>query len=150
MTKGVSPLSQGERIRQARTQKEWTQVQLANKVGVAATTVQNWEAGRKPAGRKNLRLVAKALDVQLAWLDGEEEAVSSLSWPALIGREVTLYFTNRIVAGRLAGAENSGLLISDAVVSFPDDSGRSLTPEDVFFFAFGDFLCQIHGGFNAR
>lgn len=146
MAKDFAPSSQGERIRKARTQKEWTQAELANKVGVATTTVQNWESGRKPAGRKNLHLVAKVLNVKFSWLDGEEKTVSSLSWSSFIGRQVTLLLpepTGRLmVTGRLAGVEAAGIWLADVVALFgiSEVAGNS---EDLQFHAFGTFIGNL-------
>lgn len=35
----------GDRIREMRTQKEWSQAELARRVGVSRATVNQWEAG---------------------------------------------------------------------------------------------------------
>lgn len=42
----------GQRIREMREQKEWTQAELARRIGVSRATVNQWESGRI----KNIRL----------------------------------------------------------------------------------------------
>lgn len=77
------------------------------------------------------------------------KAALPISWSTLIGRQVVLLLEETTVAGRLAGAEDSGLWISEVVVSF-QGSESAAPPEDVFFHAFGSFTGYLQGGVNAR
>ena len=49
-------------LKQWRRLKDITQEELAEKIGVSATTIWAWENGTMPSGR-NLQIVANALEV---------------------------------------------------------------------------------------
>jgi transcriptional regulator with XRE-family HTH domain len=52
-------------IRQLREERGWTQLELANRLGVTPATVYNWERARfEPTGSK-LRLLARAFGVSM-------------------------------------------------------------------------------------
>ena len=64
-------------IRQLREAKKWTQVDLANKVGVAPSTVYNWERGKVEPRVSQLRSLADTFgvrmdDIALVILGGQE------------------------------------------------------------------------------
>ena len=46
-------------IKQLREEREWTQLALANKLGVTPSTVYKWEAGRNEPKVAQLRAVAR-------------------------------------------------------------------------------------------
>lgn len=52
----------GKRIKAARTEKHWTQMDLAREASVSLATVQRWERGQLPRVRELIRL-AELLDV---------------------------------------------------------------------------------------
>lgn len=54
----------GRRLRQARTEAELTQQQLASKVGLSRASVANIEAGRQPFLLHTLNSFAAALEVK--------------------------------------------------------------------------------------
>ena len=56
----------GEDIRRLRKGKSWTQQELADRVGVAKTTVLDWEKDRYFPEGKNLANLARALSVSMA------------------------------------------------------------------------------------
>lgn len=82
----------GNNIRDERKKRGLTQAQLAEKIGVAQTTVANWENDTRNASVKNLQKIADALEIPIAnlavavvyrngefvkddsWLDGERIA----------------------------------------------------------------------------
>ena len=63
----------GEEIRRLRKEKKWTQQDLANEVGVAKTTVLDWEKNRYSPEGKNVNNLARALGVSIAYLMGETD-----------------------------------------------------------------------------
>jgi len=64
----------GERIKQARENKEIDQVDLAGRVGVVARTLQRWEKGEQVPGGDDLMELAKATGARAEWLlTGEGE-----------------------------------------------------------------------------
>ena len=63
----------GEEIRRLRKEKKWTQQDLANEVGVAKTTVLDWEKNRYSPEGKNVNNLARALNVSIAYLMGETD-----------------------------------------------------------------------------
>lgn len=55
----------GKAIARARQRKSWTQVELADRLGVHETTVVAWETGRHYPKRK-LGAIEEALEISLA------------------------------------------------------------------------------------
>lgn len=64
----------GPQLRDIRTAKGITQAALAEKIGVAQTTVSAWELGIAEPSIARLRRIARALGVTTADLIGEEAA----------------------------------------------------------------------------
>ncbi len=63
-----------QRLKEARNNKNMTQRQLADKIGVSATTLTNYETNKsKVPGADTLVLLAEALDVSIDWLLGNEK-----------------------------------------------------------------------------
>jgi transcriptional regulator with XRE-family HTH domain len=52
-------------IRELREKHGWTQLDLANKVGVTPSTIYNWESGRFEPRASQLRDLAQALGVRM-------------------------------------------------------------------------------------
>jgi len=70
----------GERLREARENKEMDQVTLADKAGVVARTLQRWEKGEQVPDGVSITRLAKATGVQASWLltgEGDMYAVPS-------------------------------------------------------------------------
>jgi len=68
----------GERIRFARENKEIDQIELAERVGVVARTLQRWEKGEQVPGGDYLMALAKSTGVRPEWLlTGEGEMYST-------------------------------------------------------------------------
>lgn len=57
----------GERVKAARIQRGFSQAELARKIGVSATTIQNYESGQFPKGELAVQL-ATHLECTLDWL----------------------------------------------------------------------------------
>ncbi len=62
-------MSSSEKIRQLRKEKGLTQKQLAEKTGIAAITIQQYEAGKYEPKLDKLRRIAAALDVTIGELE---------------------------------------------------------------------------------
>lgn len=58
----------GDRIRRRRKLAGWTQVQLAERIGIDRTFLADVERGKRNISILNLDLIAKGLDVPLARL----------------------------------------------------------------------------------
>jgi transcriptional regulator with XRE-family HTH domain len=58
----------GDRIRRRRKVAGWTQVQLAERIGIDRTFLADVERGKRNISILNLELIAKGLDVPLARL----------------------------------------------------------------------------------
>lgn len=72
----------GDRIREARENKELDQASLAEKAGVVTRTLQRWEKGAQVPDAVALMKLAKATNVQPTWLlTGEGEMYSPPSRP---------------------------------------------------------------------
>jgi transcriptional regulator with XRE-family HTH domain len=52
-------------IRELRTQHQWTQVELANRLGVTPSTVYNWERGNWEPRASQLRQLATLFGVRM-------------------------------------------------------------------------------------
>jgi len=66
-------------IRQLREAREWSQLELANRLGVTPSTVYNWERGRNEPRISQLRAMALAFGVPM-----EEIAVNDQDLEQLV------------------------------------------------------------------
>jgi len=63
-----------EQILAARTEKEWTQTQLAEKLGVSLGSIAGWESGRTEPKRAHiLKAMTKVLGIEFPEAGGSEE-----------------------------------------------------------------------------
>ena len=60
-------------IRALREERGWTQVELAHKIGVAPSTIYNWERGKFEPRVSQLRELAVAFGVRLDEIELVEE-----------------------------------------------------------------------------
>ena len=58
-------------VRQLREEHQWTQLELANKLGVTPATVYNWERGKYEPKAGQLRALARAFGVSMDEIDFE-------------------------------------------------------------------------------
>ena len=65
----------GEKIRQQRRIKGFSQSELSRRVGVSLKTVQRWESGERSPRVEEIQKVAEELDTPVAYLSGETEIV---------------------------------------------------------------------------
>jgi repressor LexA len=73
----------GDRIRDARENKEFDQATLADKVGIVTRTLQRWEKGEQIPDGISITRIAKATNVHPHWLlTGEGEMYPAPSRPA--------------------------------------------------------------------
>ena len=56
-------------IRTLREERGWTQLELANKLGVTPATVYNWERGKYEPKASQLRALARAFGVSMDVVD---------------------------------------------------------------------------------
>lgn len=56
-------------IRELRTEKGWTQLELANKIGVTPMSVYHWERGNNEPKASQLRAMAHAFGVSMDEID---------------------------------------------------------------------------------
>lgn len=71
--KGANGMSIGSRISRRRRTQGMTQNELAEKVGVTFQAVSSWERDEHAPDTDKLKLIAKALEVKVAFLLGEED-----------------------------------------------------------------------------
>jgi transcriptional regulator with XRE-family HTH domain len=67
-TSADTSMTVGERIRKVRTERGWTQDQLARHVDVSRSAVAQWETDRVGQVRGNLTRIAEVLDVSVEFL----------------------------------------------------------------------------------
>lgn len=60
----------GERIKQTRTLREWTQEELAKKIGTTKHVISNWERGKANPDPEQIIALANALEVSTDFLLG--------------------------------------------------------------------------------
>jgi|GEM_PF-1674753 len=65
----------GEKIREARKSHGWNQTTLAGKVGITLQTISRWEKGEREPKAGELKRIASALGVSIAYLMGEEDTI---------------------------------------------------------------------------
>ena len=71
-----------ETIKELREKKGWTQLELANEIGVTPSTIYNWERGRFVPRLAQLRDLARVLGVrmdEMELLDDEDQAKKLVS-----------------------------------------------------------------------
>ena len=66
--KSIPADSLGARIRGAREEKEMTQLELANRVGISRAAVAQWEVNSTSPSLAKIEEIARALDVHAAWI----------------------------------------------------------------------------------
>lgn len=79
----------GERIKKVRKQRDWTQWQLAEKIGVHPAHVTRWEKGRVKPSAKMLLRITKALELkedELITDNGKAGLEACLSDPVLLSQ----------------------------------------------------------------
>ena len=78
--------TRGERIKDARLRKGWTQQQLADAVGVSQPAIGLWERGKRDILADNLMALAKALGVSVEELAGmlDDQEPDFVAWRAFI------------------------------------------------------------------
>lgn len=59
-------------IRELREEHQWSQLELANRLGVTPGTVSNWERGLFEPRARQLRALAEALGVTMETIDLRE------------------------------------------------------------------------------
>ena len=72
--KFLLPMSVGKVIAELRTQRDLTQAELAERVGVSQSYLARWESGRVEPRPKALRKIAQALGVDINELAEERRA----------------------------------------------------------------------------
>lgn len=60
----------GDRIKQTRISKEWTQEELSKKIGTSKNVISNWERGRANPDPKQIIAIANAFEVSSDYLLG--------------------------------------------------------------------------------
>jgi transcriptional regulator with XRE-family HTH domain len=68
-------------IRGLREERGWTQLELANAIGVTPATVYNWERGKYEPKASQLRALARAFAVSMDDIDFEGERRGETSGP---------------------------------------------------------------------
>lgn len=76
----------GERIKELRQEKKWTQRDLGNALGFTAVAIGSWEHGRTTPSMNAIKEIAKVFDVPVDYIvgnimtraDGSEEAKAML------------------------------------------------------------------------
>jgi len=78
----------GSRIAKARYSRGWTASQLAQRIGVKTTSIENWEAERSSPRANRVNQLAGVLNVPLLWLIGGADSPPDIDIPVLDETEV--------------------------------------------------------------
>lgn len=73
----------GVRLKRIRKAGKYTVIALATKAGISPQTIKDLEAGRTDPGIKSLTALAKAFDLSIEELKGEEEVFPAQAVPIL-------------------------------------------------------------------
>ena len=95
MTNGI-----GQRIREKRIAKGWTQQQLEDETGIAFSTLSNYETGLKEPGIFNLNEIANALGTTIDYLyngDDVDKLVATKNKGLLIATAIRILQENEII-----------------------------------------------------
>jgi transcriptional regulator with XRE-family HTH domain len=77
----------GDRLRKAREDHGLSRQELARRLGVAVSTLQNYEEGGDPKGSVLYR-VAKEFDISVDWLLGISQTESCDNTPTNLGKDI--------------------------------------------------------------
>ena len=88
----------GARIASARLVKGFSEQQLAQRLGVQASSIEHWESGEREPRANRLNQLAGVLDVSLMWLMAGEDAPVNTESPGL--------FETKRIEDKLEQAEN--------------------------------------------
>ena len=66
-------MSLGDKIKNARTKKAYSQAELANKIGVSQSAIYYWENGKREPSIETIKKIATALDTNIVSLIGYED-----------------------------------------------------------------------------
>jgi repressor LexA len=127
----------GDRIREARDNKELDQAKLADKAGIVTRTLQRWEKGEQIPDGISITKIAKATGVHPHWLlTGEGELYPQPEAPSNIFRlPQTFIRRNKLVALPLVSAVPAGKLSTHFHPDYVEDYVASDDVKDPQAFA---------------
>ena len=109
----------GARIREFRKGRGFTMVELATEIGVSQPAVSQWETGKEPPGRENIKKLAKVLGITIATLLGEADAYSSTAtFGAVQAAGVTSMPVDVPVFGTAVGGSEGDFSFNGQVVDY--------------------------------
>lgn len=101
----------GARIKEARTEKQWSQAELAKKVGTSKSVISGYETGRNDPAQSMVIKLSEVLEVSINWLMGWEDK------PKEVDSEETI-----ILARKLNKLDQSQIdLINNIIDQFESD-----------------------------
>ena len=71
----------GARISNARITKGYSEHQLAQRIGVQASSIEHWESGEREPRANRLNQLAGVLDVSIMWLMAGDDSPSTADSP---------------------------------------------------------------------
>lgn len=72
-------MSIGDKVKKLRKEKEWTQWDLAHKLGVVQTQINRWESGRFTPSIEVIKKLSRIFDVSIDTLLLDERDIKKLS-----------------------------------------------------------------------
>jgi len=126
-----APTTLGQRIRRARDREGLTQAELADKVGVTAAAICNWEAGTEPRGHNRIRLEA-VLGPLSKRKKANAEGKAEEGAPATADREVSsfgVWLRDQRIKASMSVPELSRAANVSAVALYNIESGKIQNPQ---------------------
>ena len=109
----------GARIREFRKGRGFTMVELASELEVSQPAISQWETGKEPPGRENIKRLAKALGITIATLLGEADAYSAnATFGAVQAAGVTSMPVDVPVFGTAVGGSDGDFSFNGQVVDY--------------------------------
>lgn len=89
----------GERLKEALDERKISAAELSRKTGISEGMISQYKSGAYVAKQKNLELFAKALDVSIPWLMGQDVAMERTEFTLNSNAELT----NNGIIGQMNG-----------------------------------------------
>lgn len=94
----MSEVSLGKRISKLRKQRNWTQGDLAEKIGMSTSTVAMWETDKRDPDSEMLTKIAALFDVTVDFILGRDESPVLIDPSNDIPPEVNVFFKDFLSA----------------------------------------------------
>lgn len=99
----------GQRLKKARLEAKYDQLKLAEMVGVHPLTISRYESGQREPRAQEIELIAKALNISVAYLFGESDDFSRTDDLKLFDNQVIIPIYRNITPHCGEGTDNGAI-----------------------------------------